>query len=716
MKKSLLFLIFMAAFSQTLFGQAFLDVNLPSTAPATTQVRAPNGLSSHTVLRAHFIISSSEASAALVSGTLLKKIGFVLTGGTNVAAGGQIKIYLQNTSDASNLKSTTWATAITGMSEVYNGAYILPTGTTTPSNIIMNLTTPFTYTGGGLYVAYDYSGTSFATSSATYASNNSIAASLRNGSSTTTTPPSTLNESSAFRPQMIFSYDNPYDNDIEVTSVGRAYGNLNRLWLGENAYTVIVRNRSSINKSNISVQLDITGVNPQTENKTISSLAAGESTSVSFTPNLPNSGDQTITASVPGDQNNSNNSKSVGQNISCDFISYAGNVTPYDGIGFNTGEGLLAVKYKAPADVKVSSVKVRLSNNVNNVGRLVRGVIVNSSNAVIATSADFIITALNNNTEVTLALNSPVTFNNGEEFYACLAQTAGTPGYFPVGTAEPINTPANLYFSFPLNGGQAPTNYTNLGNLMIGAVVEANPVVSSSVTGVSCGGATVTYTATAGFNNYNFKVNGTSQQNTASNTFAYVPLDNDVITVDVDKNGCLSTTNSLTASVGPTTPVPSGAAIQSFEAGNDLSVLVVTGQNIKWYANASDAANHTNVLPITTVIVNDTTYYATQTVNGCESLISLAVKAYNETLSVDSINKGKGTFIYPNPVKDILHLQSESKIQKVIITETSGRKISEKLMSGNPKETLDVHSLPKGMYLIQIITETGSRMIKFVKD
>lgn len=71
------------------------------------------------------------------------------------------------------------------------------------------------------------------------------------------------------------------------------------------------------------------------------------------------------------------------------------------------------------------------------------------------------------------------------------------------------------------------------------------------------------------------------------------------------------------------TPVPTGASIQDFCTTQKATVvsLVVAGANIIWYNNATNGA----VLPSTTALVNGMTYYATQTVNGCESVDRLAV-------------------------------------------------------------------------------------------
>lgn len=61
----------------------------------------------------------------------------------------------------------------------------------------------------------------------------------------------------------------------------------------------------------------------------------------------------------------------------------------------------------------------------------------------------------------------------------------------------------------------------------------------------------------------------------------------------------------------PTTTNPT----QIFCATNHpkVSDLQITGQNIKWYDTAG------NILPATTLLVNGQTYYASQTINGCES-------------------------------------------------------------------------------------------------
>ncbi|MDG2431738.1 T9SS type B sorting domain-containing protein, partial [Flavobacterium sp.] len=82
-----------------------------------------------------------------------------------------------------------------------------------------------------------------------------------------------------------------------------------------------------------------------------------------------------------------------------------------------------------------------------------------------------------------------------------------------------------------------------------------------------------------------------------------------------DGNGNSSSQNQsviITAKAKPT-----ATALQSFciQENATISNIAITGQNIKWH----DALINGNILPNTTTLQNSTTYYASQTIDGCES-------------------------------------------------------------------------------------------------
>lgn len=88
-------------------------------------------------------------------------------------------------------------------------------------------------------------------------------------------------------------------------------------------------------------------------------------------------------------------------------------------------------------------------------------------------------------------------------------------------------------------------------------------------------------------------------------------------------NGCESIPRlAINAIIFSTLP-PTGDAIQTLCEDSTLSNLTVAGSGIKWY----DAATAGTSLASTTVMVNNTTYYASQTLNGCESPTRLAIQA-----------------------------------------------------------------------------------------
>ena len=161
------------------------------------------------------------------------------------------------------------------------------------------------------------------------------------------------------------------------------------------------------------------------------------------------------------------------------------------------------------------------------------------------------------------------------------------------------------------------------------------------------------------------------------------------------------------------TSAPTGQATQSFNAGDALSALTVNGSNIKWYASAVDAALHQNELPAQTLIVNNTTYYATQTVSGCESTSSLAVLAYNVSLGTEQAAGHLKIQIYPNPARETIAFTGNAKISRVVIFSADGRKAAEKTLNADRK--INIQDLTQGIYLLQIFTDEGIQTVKLIK-
>lgn len=301
-------------------AQATLVVEAPLNNNSTSANRAPNGTSAHAYMRGCFLVLSSELSN-IPPGTSISSFGYTLNSGTaGLSVTGNYSLYLQSTSDVTFQKSTTFATALSGMTQVYASVMTVPVSAVTTS-VMVTLSTPFTYTGGGLYVAYDwYSGGPYSSTAAIYLCE-SVALPLPGGGGASAasgaSAPSTITPTN-FRPSFLFGFNNPYSNDVQVIGID-APGKVNNNFNTPHFISALVKNSSSVNLSNIPVTLTVSGANAFTNLQTIPSLTAGSSTLVTFAafnPLLP--GLNTISVTVPGDQNNSNNLSTYSQSVTCD--------------------------------------------------------------------------------------------------------------------------------------------------------------------------------------------------------------------------------------------------------------------------------------------------------------------------------------------------------------------------------------------------------------
>lgn len=266
--------------------------------------------------------------------------------------------------------------------------------------------------------------------------------------------------------------------------------------------------------------------------------------------------------------------------------------------------------------------------------------------------------------------------------------------------------------------GSAPVTYTgNPVNAVVGSLyipAGKNYALYVTSTNASMGLNNTTVTSVQTYTDQNMSIEagiGLEYPFTNGTGVSYNPrawngrINYDLVT-------CQSTRQAVAVTVN-TTAAPTGDATQSFNENESLAVLVVNGSNIKWYASQSDAASHTNQLPMSTRIVNNTKYYATQTLNTCESTESLEVLAYNATLASNEITN-QFAKIYPNPVKEILHIDSKQDISQLKIYSLDGRLLMER--KNMTSKSIDFSTLPMANYIIKIYTEKGEELqYRFIK-
>ena len=175
-------------------------------------------------------------------------------------------------------------------------------------------------------------------------------------------------------------------------------------------------------------------------------------------------------------------------------------------------------------------------------------------------------------------------------------------------------TNSGNYTCVVTNGSCNYTTSSTIVNLSNGASTSAP---SGNATQTFCSSATIanlTVTGTA-IQWYSAAAGGT----TLASTTALV--NGTTYYASQTVNGLESTSRLAVAVSITNTATPAGNATQTFCSSSTIANLTATGTTIKWYA----AATGGTALASTTVLVNGTTYYATQTVNSCESANRLAV-------------------------------------------------------------------------------------------
>lgn len=450
------------------------QVNNITTAPATasangfTGLRAPNGTSNHTSLRACYFVPAAEISATL-NGTVAS-FGFVYTSTLcNQPAAGNFTVWLQNTAATSFTGSTSWSANTTGMTQVFSGVFNLPTGTG-PTTIDFQFPTQFAYTGGGLNVAYEFEGTQFASGNAVYTAFTSSPTNCGATNTSPTLPGVNTLSLTTFRPLFRFGTPNSYTNEAAVLSIN-APGKVSQQTGIQHTISVSIFNGSNITKNNIPVDLNILGSNPFASTVTIASLAAGATTAVVFPAYNPTVlGISQINVSIPADQTTTNNAAMYTQSTTCDVIatgpaSFAPTTYSNNYVGFNTGSGVIYSKFTIPTSQTLIAAEIGISNDMDAVGKSVYAVVANSTGSILATSQTLVIGAGDLDKFFTFNLG-PLGVTGGQVFHVGLAQIAGTPGYFPLAATPAPSTPT-LYVTQSLTGGALSTLNNNLGYMAI---------------------------------------------------------------------------------------------------------------------------------------------------------------------------------------------------------------------------------------------------------
>lgn len=164
--------------------------------------------------------------------------------------------------------------------------------------------------------------------------------------------------------------------------------------------------------------------------------------------------------------------------------------------------------------------------------------------------------------------------------------------------------------------GDKTENKSGLQDFWLVKIKVCNKNIPSSSNSFVCLGGTIELSATGGIsytwtgpNGFTSNVQNPSILNANATTIGQYKCD---IT---EVGGCVST--KLVNVIINNQPLPTATSSQTFciQQNATLNDITITGQNIKWYGQLTAGT----LLSTTTLLQNDITYYASQTINGCES-------------------------------------------------------------------------------------------------
>ena len=421
---------------------------LPSDGGTSGNTRAPNPR--YRGGRAVYLITASElAAAGIPAGATVTAIGWRYATAPGVVTTGTLQVFLENTADTTNLKGSSFASATSTMTLVHNAATTLP-NQTAPFDIPLSLGGIFSYSGGGIYVAFDWRYPAGTLSTTAVVSCNITLAGGLAASQTTGAPPAPDSlTASNFRPETRLTAT-AADNEASVDYV-IALGALPRDLVGPQVFQAVVTNRSGVALNNLPVTLDITGANTFTDTQTVTTLAAcgGQAVVTFAAAPVGVLGADTVTASIPPDASTANNSKSRPLDITLDRYSYKhpGTIAS-GGVGSSVGTGAFVAKFTTTAATTVTAATLEFFIASATTYRV--AIYADSGSGtpgapLYVDAADRTVAA---GGPVTIALPSPVPVGVGN-FFVGIHQTNATNANCSYDTETPIRT-GTFYYAAPL--------------------------------------------------------------------------------------------------------------------------------------------------------------------------------------------------------------------------------------------------------------------------
>ncbi len=425
-------------------------VNVLVGAGTSVNSRAPQG-SQRYIRTIYFIAASEMAAAGFPAGADINLIGFNYSIAQSITTTGSFLVYLENTTDAAFTKpSSLWTDLIAPMTLVDSNNVTIPAATGF-FDIPFVGGSAFTYTGGGLYVAFEYQNASNPLSTANTAlCNTAIASGLKNAFSTTVLPTS-VGAFSAFRPYTRLGTS--LDDFVRVPVI-YSLGKIPVPIGNPDDIKVPVLNVSASPQTfdvTATVKKASDGTVRFTLTQSVVALAGGATQVVSFpgwSPTVIEDDSIVIsTSAIAGETFTSNNRVAMLQSVNATVFTHAQGTTAAGGVGFTGATGDFVAKFTTNGATSVDQVQL----NFNAGGQPYQIGIWDATGTAGAPGANiFTSTSLTSAVGVVVVpINPPVPVNGS--FYIGVKQTGTVNVSFSYQGENPFRA-ATFYFTSPTGG------------------------------------------------------------------------------------------------------------------------------------------------------------------------------------------------------------------------------------------------------------------------
>ncbi|HQE12365.1 MAG TPA: T9SS type A sorting domain-containing protein [Flavipsychrobacter sp.] len=328
---------------------------------------------------------------------------------------------------------------------------------------------------------------------------------------------------SAFRPAIRLSHK--YANDMSVDAI-YSLGKLPYPNGATQPISASISNTGTNAMNNVMIYLTISGANTFVDSQSISSLVSGADTVINFsTVTYTTLGTNTLTVTLPPDDDTLNNMKSLPQILNANTWSYAYGPIALGGVGFTGNTGNFVAKFNTNAVTYISQVTVNFTSGGNQykIGIWDAAGTNGTPGNLIWESAQ-----LTSVLGVNVLPVSPAALVNIGDFYVGVRQTGTTNVGFAYQSESPIRA-NTFYFSSPVTSTTwndfAPNNpfrFMIEPKLILPVDISLSNIKSASVSNISCSSSPHSVTAlltNTGANNISIGTAKVTYKMTGANSF-----------------------------------------------------------------------------------------------------------------------------------------------------------------------------------------------------